>query len=124
MIWAAGVDRRLPLETSLGFHQPSNQAGSASVEGIRRVEAYLRFLGYSEDTVRFAVGMPPQSMAWVMNVTQAEKVGLVVVNDPVKQRDGVRLGTLPVEGQVSPFLHHFRANIKTCPGLWARSAHC
>jgi hypothetical protein len=82
LIWAAGVDRRLPLETSLGFHQPANEDGTASVEGIRRIEEYLRFLGYGEDTVRFAVHMPPKSMAWVMSVTQAEEVGLVV--DPVK----------------------------------------
>jgi hypothetical protein len=85
LIWAAGVDRRLPLETSLGFHQPSNEDGSASVEGIRRIEAYLRFLGYGEDTIKFAVRMPPQSMAWILNVTQAEEVGLIVGTHPVKQ---------------------------------------
>jgi hypothetical protein len=85
LIWVAGVDRRLPLETSLGFHQPHNQDGSASVEGIKRIEEYLRFLGYGEDTVRFAVHMPPQGMAWVMSITLAEALGLVGVNHPVKQ---------------------------------------
>lgn len=84
LIWVAGVERGLPLETSLGFHQPQNQDGSASVEGIKRIEEYLRFLGYGEDTVRFAVHMPPQSMAWVTSVTQAETLGLVGVNHPVK----------------------------------------
>ena len=85
LIWAAGVDRRLPLGTSLGFHQPSNEDGSTSVEGIKRIEEYFRFLGYGEDTVRFAVHMPPQSMAWVMSITQAETLGLVGVNHPAKQ---------------------------------------
>jgi hypothetical protein len=85
LIWVAGVDRRLPLETSLGFHQPHNQDGSASVEGIKRIEEYLRFLGYGEDTVRFAVQMPPQGMAWVMSVTLAETLGLVGGNHRVKQ---------------------------------------
>jgi hypothetical protein len=100
LIWVAGVDRRLPLETSLGFHQPRNQDGSASVEGIKRIEEYLRFLGYGEDTVRFAVHMPPQGMAWVMSVTLAETLGLVGVNHPVKQ---VPPATTPSVARAPPY---------------------
>jgi hypothetical protein len=65
LIWVAGVARRLPLETSLGFHQPHNQDGSASVEGITRIELIRRFCRkrYSPHSVSRAPSIDTRSKA-------------------------------------------------------------
>jgi hypothetical protein len=80
LIWVAGTERYLPPGSSLGFHQPKTEDGTVATDGVARIGAYLKFTGYGENTISFAVSAPPGGMRWIVSPKEAEKVGIAITH--------------------------------------------
>jgi hypothetical protein len=69
LIWVAGTQ-----------NQPKTEDGTVATDGVARLGAYLKFMGYGEKTISFAVSAPPGGMTWIVNPKQAEKVEIAITH--------------------------------------------